>query len=122
MTTLIIVAHGSKLESSNMEVIELVKNIKKENNSLHITYAFLELSKPSLLEEIEEQIKTGAKEIKVFPYFLAAGKHVKSDIPNIIEQSRVHYPNIKFELLPHLGICKGISSLILSNILDKKDI
>ncbi len=116
MTALIIVAHGSRVDSSNKEVITLVQNIKKENNSLYISYAFLELCNPSLFDEIEKQIEKGIKKIKVFPYFLAAGKHVKSDIPNIIKQLKIKYPNIKFELLPHLGICKGISSLILSNV------
>lgn len=118
MEALIIVAHGSKVKTSNDEIKTIVDRIKSnlQNNELLVFYSFLELSEPSIFISINKAIAQGCKTIKIFPYFLAAGKHVKEDIPNEIKRFKKKYPEINFTLLPHIGECKGIENLILSNI------
>ena len=118
MEALIITAHGSKLNSSNDEIRNIVSKIKHnlKNEELLVLYAFLELAEPSIYDSSIKAIENGCKTIKYFPYFLAAGKHVKIDIPDEVNQLKSKYPNINFELLPHIGECKGIEDLILSNI------
>ncbi len=118
MEALIIVAHGSKVKSSNDEIKTIVDKIKSnlENNELLVLYSFLELAEPSIFISMNNAIAQGCKTIKIFPYFLAAGKHVKEDIPNEIKNFEKEYPEITFTLLPHIGECKGIENLILSNI------
>lgn len=114
MESLIIVAHGSKLKSSNDEIIRIVENIKLIKKDSLVYYAFLELAEP-LLGDILETACKNSNSIKIFPYFLAGGKHVISDIPNEIKIFQKKYPNIKFEILPHIGKCAGIENLIISN-------
>ncbi len=118
MEALIVVAHGSKLESSNNEIKVIVSKIKEnlKDNDLHVFYAFLELAEPSIFISINKAITQGCKVIKIFPYFLAAGKHVKEDIPTEIKKFKKRYPEIEFILLAHIGECKGIENLILGNI------
>ena len=118
MKALIIVAHGSKLQSSNDEIRNIVFKIKEslQDDKLIVLSSFLELAEPSIFVSAIEAINQGCKNIKFFPYFLAAGKHVKVDIPDEINQLKQQYPQISFELLPHIGECKGIEKLILSNI------
>jgi sirohydrochlorin cobaltochelatase len=118
MEALIVVAHGSKVESSNNEIKKIVNNIKEnlKDEQLNVFYAFLELAEPSIFVSINKAITHGSKVIKIFPYFLAAGKHVKEDIPAEIKKFKKRYPEIEFILLPHIGECKGIENLILSNI------
>ncbi|WP_404317412.1 sirohydrochlorin chelatase [Malaciobacter canalis] len=121
MKLLVIIAHGSRLESSNKEIHNLAEKLKINNidNNLKITYAFLELCEPSINKSIKDEIINGCNEIEVFPYFLAAGKHVKDDIPKEIDKLKEEYPDIKFKILPHLGSCKEIVSLIFSQLQDK---
>ena len=118
MEALIVVAHGSKVESSNNEIKGIVNKIKEnlKDDELKVFYAFLELAEPSIFVSINKAITHGCKVIKVFPYFLAAGKHVKEDIPAEIKKFKKRYPEIEFKLLPHIGECKGIENLILDNI------
>jgi len=118
MQALIIVAHGSKLKSSNDEIKNIALKIKEniEEDKLLVFYSFLELSEPSIFQSGEEAVKSGCKTIKFFPYFLAAGKHVKVDIPNEIDKLKNKFPEINFTLLPHIGACKGMEKLILGNI------
>lgn len=120
MKTLVIVAHGSRLQQSNDEVINFTNKLKELNKSkIDIKYAFLELAKPSIKESIEEIIKKGdSLDIQVLPYFLAEGKHVKVDIPNELEELRSSNKNLKLELLPHLGKFEGLASFILGSLED----
>ena len=117
MEALIIVAHGSKVKSSNDEIVDIVSKIKSNvDDNILVLHAFLELSEPSVFKAITNAIAENCKKIKIFPYFLAAGKHVKEDIPYEIKKFRKQYPEIEFILLPHIGQCNGIEDMIISNL------
>ena len=117
MEALIIVAHGSKVKSSNDEIINIVSKIKFNiDDKILVFHAFLELSEPSIFIAINKAIAENCKKIKIFPYFLAAGKHVQEDIPCEIKKFKKLHPEIEFILLPHIGNCNGIEDMIISNL------
>lgn len=117
MEALIIVAHGSKVKSSNDEIINIVSKIKFNiDGNILVFHAFLELSEPSIFIAINKAIAENCKKIKIFPYFLAAGKHVQEDIPCEIKKFKKLHPEIEFILLPHIGNCNGIENMIISNL------
>ncbi|AXX89784.1 hypothetical protein CKA55_11090 [Arcobacter suis] len=117
MEALIIIAHGSKVKSSNDEIVDIVSKIKNSvDNELLVFHAFLELTEPSVFVAINKAIANNCKKIKLFPYFLAAGKHVQEDIPCEIKKFKKLYPEIEFILLPHIGKCNGIENMIISNL------
>jgi sirohydrochlorin cobaltochelatase len=117
MEALIIVAHGSKLKSSNDEIVDIVLKIENsvKDKNLIVFHAFLELTEPSIFMAINKAIANECTKIKIFPYFLAAGKHVQEDIPCEIKKFKKLYPQIEFTLLPHIGKCTGIEDMIISN-------
>lgn len=117
MEALIVVAHGSKVKSSNDEIIDIVSKIKSNvSDNISIFHAFLELTEPSIFMAINKAIAENCKIIKIFPYFLAAGKHVQEDIPCEIKKFKKQYPQIEFIILPHIGKCTGIENMIISNL------
>lgn len=116
MEALIIVAHGSKMKSSNDEIVNIVEKIKSENSGICVFLGFLELTEPLFSSVLKNTIENNFKRIKIFPYFLAAGKHVSQDIPNEIENFKKKNPNVEFILLPHIGQCVGIENMIISNL------
>ena len=117
MEALIIVAHGSKVKSSNDEIVNIVSKIKFNiDDKILVFHAFLELSEPSIFIAINKAIAENCKKIKIFPYFLAAGKHVQEDIPCEIKKFKKLHPEIEFILLPHIGNCNGIENMIISNL------
>ena len=118
MEALILVAHGSKVKSSNDEIAQIalkIKNSVKENDLL-VFHAFLELTEPSIFMAINKALNENCTKIKIFPYFLAAGKHVQEDIPNELKKFKKQYPDIEFAILPHIGKCNGIENMIISNM------
>lgn len=117
---LVIVAHGSRRESSNQEVRELAQKVD-ENLPAHISsvkYAFLELTEPSIDAVLNQCFEQGTNEIIVLPYLLSGGNHVKDDIPDAIAQSQKKWPNKSIRLLPHIGASKAMVSLVADEFLD----
>lgn len=114
MQSLVIVAHGSRRERSNNEVLELMDSLrhKIENEYPIIESSFLELASPSIAEAIEQCIQQGATHIKILPYFLSAGKHVHEDIPKEAERASMGNKNISVEVLPHLGSSQMMVELL----------
>ncbi len=116
MKSLVIVAHGSRRERSNNEVLELTASLqnKIQNEYPIIETAFLELACPSIEEAINKCIQQGATDIKILPYFLSAGIHVHEDIPQEAERASISNKHVSIEVLPHLG-----SSLMMLGLLEK---
>lgn len=111
---LLIIAHGSRKTSSNDEIIAVVAKVKQrvEANYSSVHVAFLELAEPSIEDSIKTCVLEGAKSIIILPYFLALGKHVSRDIPEIIKKQQQIYPDIEMVLTDHLGSQIGIIGLL----------
>jgi sirohydrochlorin ferrochelatase len=112
---LLVVAHGSRREASNDEVRCLSKLIEQKCGERYqlVKVAFLELADPSIPNGIEECIKAGAGEVVVMPYFLSAGRHVATDIPQEVAPKQQQYPDIIIRIAPYLGAADGIAELML---------
>ncbi len=115
MNTLIILAHGSRREESNLEIKNLAEQVKALAGTEYdlIEHAYLELIEPSLLQAIDNSINSGASNITVLPYFLNSGNHVKSDIPEIIKTAEEKYPACLFNVSACIGMTEDMPKLIL---------
>jgi len=115
-SALIIVAHGSRRDASNAEVMQLGEKVRPLVDAKYavVKTAFLEFCKPSLEESIIDAVKEDAEHIVILPYFLASGNHVTRDIPAIVNQINMMYPNVKIELKEHIGSAEGMATLLSS--------
>lgn len=113
--TLLIVAHGSRRQASNDEVRALASRLRVANHPGigDVEVAFLELAEPSIAEGLATCASKGAREIIVFPYFLAAGTHVAVDIPEEIAAFRKQQPRVAVTLTPHLGAAPSLPIAIM---------
>jgi sirohydrochlorin ferrochelatase len=112
---LLIIAHGSRRAASNDEVRALGDRVRemRDPGIEHVEVAFLELAEPGIPEGLAHCVALGAGEIIVFPYFLAAGTHVASDIPEALAEFSQHHPEIKLRLASHLGASPALAKTIL---------
>ena len=118
MKSLIIIAHGSRREESNREIIEMVTriNMQLEAGYDHVSHAFLEICNPSLHDAVAQVIEMGAREVSVYPFFLNSGNHVQRDIPEMIQALNASYPDCEIRLMPHFGQQEDIASLIARHV------
>jgi len=121
MKALLIVAHGSRREQSNQEVLELANTLTQQGNHGFdiIEAAFLELADTLIPDGIENCARRGATEIIVLPYFLNSGKHVTRDIPEVITAIKPQYPDINILLTQHIGASPVMLELILETATNK---
>ena len=116
VNALLLVAHGSRRQESNDEVIALADRLRDAcNPDYTIVHAgFLELASPSIPEGIEKCIDAGARRVTVLPYFLNSGRHVVKDVPDIVAYARTRHPGTEILLAEHLGA----SSLMVDLLID----
>ena len=116
MKSLLIIAHGSRRVASNDEVRRLAEQVSGLTNTGfdEVSAAFLELAEPSIPDGLEACIQRGATDVVVFPYFLAAGRHVVEDIPEEIAPVVAKYPNVNVQVAPHLGLASALPEIIIT--------
>lgn len=115
----LLVAHGSRLESSNDEIRKLAARLGDISDQFaNVECAFLEIASPSIGEGLQQLIGHGATDIVVVPYFLASGRHVQTDIPQQVTEVKKLFPEIAISLTPHIGAHPEMARLVLAQMLD----
>ncbi|MBL3557069.1 MULTISPECIES: sirohydrochlorin chelatase [Marinobacter] len=64
--------------------------------------AYMELAEPSLETIISEGRKDGIDTFTIIPLFLAAGRHLRKDVPGMIEELQATH-NVTITLAPPIG-------------------
>ena len=111
MKAVLLVSHGSRSSKTKEEVGALVEVLKKCGKADIFELAFLELELPSMPEGIDICAARGAVRIVVLLTFLNSGRHVNTDIPQIVREAQVKYPQISFSITTPVGQHPGIADL-----------
>jgi sirohydrochlorin ferrochelatase len=116
MKALLLVAHGSRRKQSNDEVVMLADKLKSRTDQYDIIHAgFLELAETLIPDGIKKCVDDGASSIVVLPYFLNSGRHVIEDIPEIVNQAKLSYPDVDIRVAPHVGASEQMMGLLISS-------
>ena len=122
MHILLLVAHGSRREESNIEIESLSEKIStlepKEFDK--VMPAFLEFASPSIPEAIKECNEVGATKVTILPYFLSAGVHITRDIPNEITEASERSPGLEINVADYFGSRDEIAEILMKTALDIK--
>jgi len=121
MKALVLVAHGSRRQASNDEVVALSKLVEEQMKSEYpiIEAGFLELTEPLIPDAIDQCVKKGATNVCVVPYFLSAGRHVQEDVPAEVDKARQMHPNTPMDVLPHIGGSTMMIELIKHSVVNR---
>jgi len=116
MQALLLIAHGSRRQASNEEVRELTRVLEQHADQAFsvVECAFLELAEPSIPDGVSACVAKGASSVTVLPYFLSAGRHVTTDIPEELQKAQQQHAKVEIKLAPYLGSAKEISSILIS--------
>ena len=115
MHALLLIAHGSRRQASNDEIRNLTKVLEQNTGDEFsiVECAFLELAEPSIPDGISVCVQKGAGSVIILPYFLSAGRHVVTDIPEEIKKARSQHPQLNIKTAPYLGSAQGISDILI---------
>ena len=102
-TGIILFAHGSRDARWREPVEAVARRVAALAPTARVACAYLELVAPDLPTAAGALVVSGARRIKVVPLFLGMGKHVREDLPLLIETLRASHPEIDFSLASAVG-------------------
>ena len=107
---LLIVGHGSRDPSANVEFESLVAAYRAARPDLDIVHGYVELARPSLATALGD-LAQRVDSVVVLPLFLFAAGHVKNDIPLALSQARQDFPAVHFTVTNALGVHPNLVEL-----------
>jgi len=115
LKALLIIAHGSRRKSANDEIENVANQVSQTQSNGYdiVIHAFLEFAEPDIANGINQCVESGATEVTVVPYFLAAGSHVVRDIPTELSSCRKNHPELTINLSQHFGVINSIAKSIV---------
>jgi sirohydrochlorin ferrochelatase len=112
----IIVDHGSRLRDSNDQLLAVVDQHRRRWPGRIVEPAHMELAEPSIAQAFARCAEQGARQVVVFPYFLAPGRHWTEDIPRLAAQAAAPFPGVCHMVAPPFGLHSRLLDVIDARI------
>lgn len=119
MKALILVDHGSTVKEANDLLEHVTERVRSWPDSTFdmVEHCHMELCEPSIKEAFRKCVSAGATDITVHPYFLAPGRHSKSDIPRMVAEAAQDFPQVGYRVTEPLGFHDKIIEVIFERSL-----
>ena len=112
-TGIIFFAHGSKDPQWALPFEAMRVQLQTQAADIPSELAFLELMTPNFATAVERLAAQAVQHIRVVPIFLAAGKHLKQDLPQLVSVAQQTHPHLQFDVLPAIGESQLVRSAIV---------
>jgi sirohydrochlorin cobaltochelatase len=100
---IVLLAHGSRDVRWRAPVEAVARRVADLDTTVQVRCAYLELSQPDLRTATAELVAGGAAAVRVVPLFLGMGKHLREDLPRLLEELRALHPQVPVELARTVG-------------------
>ncbi len=115
-TAVLLIAHGSRRPAANDDLAQLAEVVKSRRPDALVEIAYLELAAPDIALGGQRCVERGAREVRMFPYFLSAGEHVVRDLEHHRRELAARFPQVEFVLCPPLGLHPLIVEVVLERV------
>ncbi len=106
-------AHGSRDPAWALPFEAMRARVAAARPDAPCELAFLELMQPDFAAACAVLAAQGARTVRVLPVFLAAGKHLRVDLPELVLQAQAAHPAMQFEVLPPAGESAALQNAIV---------
>ncbi|WP_341678336.1 CbiX/SirB N-terminal domain-containing protein [Niveibacterium sp. SC-1] len=113
----ILFAHGARDPQWAQPLERLAAEVRASQPGVWVSPAYLEFMQPALGEAIAQAETAGATRVRVVPVFLAAGGHVKRDLPQMLAAAQAQHPGLRIELAPVLGEAEAVIAAMAGEVL-----
>jgi sirohydrochlorin cobaltochelatase len=114
----ILIGHGSLRNASGASMIRIAARLCERDVAPVVEAAFLNYSRPTLVETVAKVVAAGVTNITVQPYFLIAGVYVQNDLRALVKEVNEQFPSITFQLAPVLGDHAALTDLAQRRVAD----
>jgi sirohydrochlorin cobaltochelatase len=111
-SAVVLFAHGSRDARWREPVEAVARRMAALRPEVPVACAYLELVAPDLPTAAAGLIAGGARALRVVPLFLGMGKHVREDLPQLLDTLRAAHPQVAFSLVPAVGETTEVIDLL----------
>jgi sirohydrochlorin ferrochelatase len=115
-TAVLLIAHGSRRAEANAELMRLAELVRATNRYPIVETAFLELAEPTIPDGARACVRHGAARVRMMPYFLSPGVHVKNDLEQFRATFSQEYPEVEFRVCEPLGLHPQLVEVVLARL------
>jgi sirohydrochlorin cobaltochelatase len=108
----VLFAHGSRDPLWRLPIDAVAQQMQAHWPDLPVACAFLELTQPDLPQVVEDMMKQGLQDLRIVPMFLGVGRHAREDLPKLVQELRLAYPQMRFELTASVGEHPAMTALM----------
>ncbi|WP_295957897.1 CbiX/SirB N-terminal domain-containing protein [Rhodoferax sp.] len=99
----ILFAHGSRDPLWHLPMQAVAAQVAAADPQVQVACAFLELTTPDLPTAAAQLVAQGAQQLTVVPMFLGVGRHVREDLPVLMDGLRQQHPGVNIVLQAAVG-------------------
>lgn len=113
---ILIISHGSPREETNRRFTGLVERVAARLGRPNVLPTFFSIARPNIPDQVAALTARGVRRIVLMPYFLGTGQHVTHDIPELLEQCRRDFPDVRFKMLSTLEDDAALENLLVDRL------
>ena len=100
---IILFGHGSRDPLWRQPIEAVAARLARAQPDVPVACAYLELDTPDLATAAAQLRAGGASAITIVPMFLGVGRHVREDLPRLVDSLGRTHPEITLILQPPVG-------------------
>ena len=116
MKGVLLLAHGSRAKQTEETLNKIRDRVLDRMHDLILETAYTEFSEVTIEKGLLNLAAQGVDDIKVIPYFLFDGIHIKKDIPEELKAFSDQNPRVKITLGATLGADDRLAEIITERI------
>ena len=116
MDGILLLAHGSRAPESVRTMESIAEQTRQLLPEHLIQVAFMQFNDVNIEKGLLMLMDQGATRVKIVPYFLFDGVHIKEDIPQEVAEFKQAHPQIEITLGQTLGTDARLAQIVAERI------
>jgi sirohydrochlorin ferrochelatase len=116
MKGVLVIAHGSRARESESSLDEVLAMVREKMPGVLIECSFMEFSDRTFAKGVKSLIDKGVDEIRIVPFFLFMGVHMKEDIPALAHECAKEYESVAITMAEPLGADMRLADILVDRI------
>ncbi len=115
---IVVFAHGSRDARWRAPVEAVAARAAALDPAAKVECAYLDMVEPDLVTAVERLVAAGVAAVRVVPLFLGVGKHLREDLPRLVDDLRGRHPGIQVTLREAVGEDPDVIELLARKALE----
>lgn len=109
---IVLVSHGSHWPAALRQVQDIARGMQRAIPDIPVATAFLDINRPDPVTCCQALLQAGCRALAVMPFFLHAGRHVREDLPRMMDEVRQAWQGCRISLLEYLDDIAGLAAIV----------